>query len=122
MITDAEKVLWTGETAVNWRADAIPLGQLQGGFAGLFERAAYTVQCKGYEQDDSILDRFLLCRVGDDTHVVEASFISDVGLLTRQLSRNLHSLTGNGDLATVTIVGLRVVASLDQWPQLPARR
>lgn len=120
MTIDANNILCTQETAVDWPADAIPLDELQVHFADLFERAAYVVQCKGYEQDDTIVDRFLLCRIGEDTHVVEAAFISDENLLTKRLASDLETVTGKRvALAATTVVGLRVVAILDGWPEVP---
>jgi hypothetical protein len=118
--TNADNVLGTEELRVAWRADAIPLDELQVAFADLFERAAYVVQCKGYEQDDTIVDRFLLCRNAERTYVVEASFISDGRLLVEQLKRDLRVACGGAvELSNVTVVGLRVVTILDAWPEVP---
>ncbi len=120
MATNSNNILCTEESPVDWPADGIPLDELQVCFADLFERAAYVVQCKGYEQDDTIVDRFFLCKVGETTHVVEAAFISEENLLTKQLSRDLEVVAAEPvSLSDVTVVGLRVVAILDAWPEVP---
>ncbi len=117
---DSSNILCTEETVVDWRADCIPLDDLQVCFADLFERAAYVVQCKGYEQDDTIVDRFFVCEIGETTHVVEAAFISEENLLTRQLSRDLGVVAGGTvSLSDARVVGLRVVTILDAWPEVP---
>lgn len=43
------------------------LAALRRAFLSPFDRAAHAVQVLGYEQDDAVIERFLLCQV-DDTH------------------------------------------------------
>jgi len=59
-------------------ARALDLARLRRGFAELFDRAAQAVQLAGYEQDDAVLERYLLVRAADGAEVVvSAEWLAD---------------------------------------------
>jgi len=83
----------------------------------LFEAAAHAVQVAGYEQDDAVIDRFVVCHVKDDEITILADHFSTKAFFTASVSNQLiqqsFDTTNEQD---VEIVSLRVTATLERWP------
>jgi len=101
MSPSTRRVVFAETIPIEMRVDDLDLGRLRRGFAELFDRAAHAVQLAGYEQDDAVLERFLIVRsaYGEEV-VVRADWLED-------RSR------GPLDVSEVQIVGARVEAVLE---------
>ena len=82
----------------------------------LFESAAHAVQVAGYEQDDAVIDRFVICRVGGHDITMSVNYQSThaafESAMRKQLQqRKVEDIESDG----VAIVALRVTATLERW-------
>ncbi|MFH1111398.1 MAG: hypothetical protein V1790_19700 [Planctomycetota bacterium] len=100
---------------IEMRVDGLDLDRLRRGFAELFDRAAHAVQLAGHEQDDAVLERFLIVRsAGGADIVVRADWLADRERLVRQIGAGLEDRSrGPVDVSDVQIVGARVEAMLE---------
>ncbi len=95
--------------------DRLDLERLRRGFAELFDRAAQAVQLAGYEQDDAVVERYMLVRTaeGAETSIV-ADWLADRERLVSHVHSELHRAFGDGcNPSDVQVVGVRVVAFLE---------
>ncbi len=129
---------------VAWPLSEIDLESLRRSFAPPFDRAAHAVQLAGFEQVDAVIERYLVCRVGDRPPVdIPADSLSDRSRMIEHIVSTLrsagdvghgHATDGGGsttrpphaDVQTdiqsdvqaddVTVIALRVVAIHESWP------
>jgi hypothetical protein len=118
MTRETPNTLYSETTPVEWAADRLDLDQLRRRFGELFDRAAHAVQLAGFEQDDAVLERKLVCRVASGIeHVVTADALSDRTAFRAHLESQVQAATeGSANLDEVVITGLRVSALLQGWP------
>lgn len=119
--TDAPAPLFAETVPVDWPADDLELGPLREGFALLFDRAAHAVQLAGYEQDDALIDRSLICEVAGVGQVpVPSVFLGDLGRLRRLVDESVQRAAGRVvPVTSVRVVALAVEARLDPGPNQP---
>lgn len=119
--TDAPAPLFADTVSVNWPADQLELGPLREGFAVLFDRAAHAVQLAGYEQDDALIDRSLICEVvGLGQIPVPSVPLGDLGRLRHLVDESIQRASGRVVPVTeVRVVALAVEARLDPGPNHP---
>jgi hypothetical protein len=108
------------DESVPWEGGLVELDlrRFQLGFAALMERAAAAVQVLGYEQDDSVVERLLVCQAGAGQPVtVGADWLADRERLIGHVAAQVGTSAGRAVASNeVAIVALRVVATLEQWP------
>jgi hypothetical protein len=93
----------------------IDLDSIRRMFSDLFDRAALAVSRAGYDQDDAVVERFLVCRAGNEVdREVAAECLSDADRLAAQVVRALIA-AGVAESAAchARIVGLKTVAILE---------
>ena len=115
MSPPTRRVVYAETVPIEMRVDDLDLDRLRRGFAELFDRAAHAVQLAGYEQDDAVLERFLIVRsaYGEEV-VVRADWLADRERLIRQIAAELEDRSrGPLDVSDVQIVGARVEAMLE---------
>ena len=112
------EIVFDESAAWNCALADLDLPALRAGFAGLMERAAAAVQARGYEQDDSLVERLLVCRVAaGEVVTVDAAWLADAERLAAHVRARVGELVGRGvGGAEVSIAGLRVTATLEGWP------
>ena len=96
----------------------LDLDRLRRCFAELFDRAAHAVQLAGYEQDDAVLERFLVVRsaLGEEV-AARADCLADRERLLNHTTAAVEAESGaSADTHELTIVGLRVVAVVETGP------
>ncbi|MCO6436382.1 MAG: hypothetical protein J5J06_04765 [Phycisphaerae bacterium] len=118
----------TVEVSFDPRQD--PLEMLRRAFLAPFDRAAHAVQVLGYEQDDAVIERHLLCQATGGmvpsepnseaapvrtTVEVPAEGLSDAGSFNAALKQSLNVRGHEAEFDEVRIVALRVVAVLERW-------
>ena len=115
------KHLWEATLPVDFAALDVDLDRLRRGFAALFDDAARAVQLAGYQQDDTVLERLLLCRIGEKVErMITVDCLSDRSrFLDHIRAQALGPADAPSRLRAVRIVGLKVVSVLDI---LPTRR
>jgi hypothetical protein len=80
----------------------------------MVDRTAEVVFRLGYDLDDVIFERYLVCSRPDEGEVhVRAEPLSDLSELARRVQRAAAS----GPMDDFFITGLRVDVILDQWPE-----
>ncbi len=102
---------------MGFTADSVDLEQLRHQFAPPFDRAAQVVQRAGYEQDDAVIDRYLVCLFGSaGPHLIPAESLADRDRFVNHLM-DAARLIAKARLAAadIRVVGLRVKAVLEQW-------
>ncbi|MDO8629755.1 MAG: hypothetical protein Q7R41_04620 [Phycisphaerales bacterium] len=84
-------------------------------FSDLFDRAAQAVSRAGYDQDDAVVERFIVCRTADTfNHEIPADYLSDAGRLTEHVTSAVRAAgAGELDPAEIRIIGLQAVATLE---------
>jgi hypothetical protein len=115
MSPPTRRVVYAETVPIEMRVGDLDLDRLRRGFAELFDRAAQAVQLAGYEQDDAVLERFLIVRsAGGEEIVVRADWLADRERLVRQIAAGLEDRSrGPVDVADVQIVGARVEAVVE---------
>ncbi len=100
------------------RFSTLDFDRLRREMLALFEAAAHAVQVAGYEQDDAVIDRFVVCRVGDCDMTMPVNYLSTPAAfesaMRQQLQRGKVEDVESDD---VTIVALRVTATLERWAE-----
>ena len=103
-------------TPVDFAVADLNLDDLRRSFAELFDQAAHAIQLAGYEQDDGIINRWLVCRVGERELKVPADTLADADRFRRALLAEVEAqLCVAVDRDEVAIIGLRVDAILECW-------
>ncbi len=111
------KVVFDETVDVRLPTTAIDLDSLRRTFSDLFDRAARAVLDAGFDLDDSIVERSLICRAGEVRHEVRAESLGDAGQLAAHIIRSLVSAGVPESCARdATIVGLRAVATIERTP------
>lgn len=108
--------------------EAIDLVALRFRFAELMERAAYWARWMGHEQDDSLVERALICVVPGVSHEIVAplEWLSDRELLIRDVQKTLSRLGVGGsasddagpgaiDPGVVEVTALQVRLLIEAW-------
>lgn len=81
------KLLFDETVPMLFALDDVNLDLVRRRFAGLFDRAAHAVQLAGDEQDDAVVERYLLCRVADaEPFRVAADFVADRSALLKHIT------------------------------------
>lgn len=93
----------------------IDLDPIRRVFSDLFDRAAQALSHAGYDQDDAVVERYLICRAADTLdHEIPADFFSDARRLTEHVTSAVRA-AGAGEFgrAEIRIIGLKAVATLE---------
>jgi hypothetical protein len=109
------RILFEDTVPIDFPVAGIDLDVIRRVFSGLFDRAAQAVSRAGYDQDDAVVERFLVCRVGEATALdIAAECLSEADRLAAQVVRALVA-AGAGRLgpAEIRIIGLKAVATLE---------
>ncbi len=102
----------------NDRLTTLDFDRLRAAMLTLFEAAAHTVQVAGYEQDDAVIDRFVVCHVrGEDIRIIVDQFSTQEFFKTSIRNQLIQQSVKNLEDADVEIVSLRVTATLERWPE-----
>lgn len=114
-------VLHTEEMAFHSSLADLDLRRLQLAFSDLFDRASEAIQRLGLDQDDIVLDRFLICRTPEGPHDIPAEWISDKARLIQSVQAHLRSFAKGSPQAPVPplaaeILGLKVVVRAEPFP------
>ena len=109
------RTLYTETLPVEFSLNDLDLDVLRRRFAEVFDRAAHAVQLAGFEQDDAIIERYVICRLGERTELaVTAESLSDRERLSRHVTETIRLRTGPSTVQSdVRIVGLKVEARID---------
>lgn len=93
-------------------ATAAALTGLSHDFSPLFDRAACAIRAEGYDLDDVVLERWLVCRVGAGDEVrLRAEPLSD----SARLADAVHQALGVAPpRAEATVTALEVLVLLEQ--------
>ena len=115
MSARSRQVVYNETLPVKMAAAALDLERLRRGFAELFDRAAHAVQLAGYEQDDAVLERYLVVRVAEGAEVsIRADWLADRERLVDHVTSKLNdAIGGSWKLSVVQLVGISVVAVLE---------
>lgn len=95
----------------------IDLDRLRRQFLVLADRASEAVPTARCDQDDTVMERFLLCRRGDGVvQSIPAAFLADRATFLNSI-RGAMSLPVGRESAKVevSVVGLMVKVSREQW-------
>jgi len=109
------RVVYAETVPIEMRVDGLDLDRLRRGFAELFDRAAQAVQLAGYEQDDAVLERFLIVRsaYGEEI-VVRADWLADRERLADDVASELErAIGGTRKPLDVQLIKIKVVAVLE---------
>lgn len=104
---------------VQVRVDRLDLEWLRRQFAEPFDGAAQAVQRAGLDQDDTVVERILVCDFGgqDPPVSVPAAWLSDRARLQQALLEHCRKSGRDGAaLEDITIIGLRVEAWHEEMP------
>ena len=83
----------------------LDLNSLRLAFVPLFDRAAHVVQLAGLEQDDSIIDRYLVCRDERGTErIIPAQWLSH----RERLIESVCAAFDNGPASGIRLTGIKV--------------
>lgn len=104
----------------------IDLDRLRRLFLVLADRASSAIPTARCDQDDTVMERFLLCRFGDGTvQSIPAEYLAEQesfqnsirGAMSTQLSLGSASIKGTEGSASfdVTVLGAMVRISREQW-------
>ena len=117
MYARSRQVVYDETLPIEMAAAELDLERLRRGFAELFDRAAQAVQLAGYEQDDVVLERFLIVRtVCGEEMTLSAEWLSDRERLVQHLVRECRGIIGQRlDFSDVRVIGLRIAAGRDEW-------
>jgi hypothetical protein len=115
MIPPTRRVVYAETVPIEMRVDGLDLGRLRRGFAELFDRAVQAVQLAGYEQDDAVLERFLIVRsAGGEEVVVRADWLADRERLVDHVASELErAIDGTWKPSDVKLIKIKVVAVLE---------
>ncbi len=104
---------------VDHRLSELSVATLRHEFMPLFDAGAQAIQVLGYEQDDGVIIRRLVCRVAEGREwVVEAEFLADSDGFSQRLTDALSKETGTQlVISDVTIVALEVETFLERWEE-----
>ena len=118
MSPPTRRVVHTETFLVDMRLADLDLDRLRRCFAELFDRAAHAVQLAGHEQDDAVLERFLVVRSALGQEVaVRADWLTDRERLLDHTRAAVEGESGtSADMHELTILGLRVVALVETGP------
>lgn len=110
-------LLYKETVEAGFRVDGVEVERLRYLFAPLFDRAAQAVQRAGHDQDDCIIDRFLICRMGTgNSWQAPVESLGERGRLLMRLMASAEHVAGHGcEASDVQVVGLCVTATLEQW-------
>ena len=115
MSPPTRRVVYDETVPIEMRVDGHDLDRLRRGFAELFDRAAHAVQLAGYEQDDAVLERFLIVRsaYGEEV-VVRADWLADRERLVDQVASELgRAIGGTWKPSDIQLIKIKVVAVLE---------
>jgi len=107
------KRVHTGTAPVGRTLDALDLEELRCAYAALIERGAAEVQYLGYEQDDSVVEAFLLCAVGDQSVRVALRWLTDRERLAADVLASIDTSAAPGE---VEVRELHLETWLERWP------
>jgi hypothetical protein len=115
MTPPTRRVVYAETVPIEMRVDDLDLDRLRRGFAELFDRAAHAVQLAGYEQDDAVLERFLIVRcAGGEEIVVRADWLADRERLAEHIASELErAVDGTWTPSDVQLTKIKVVAVLE---------
>lgn len=119
MSAHAHRVLHNESLPMAMAVDALDLERLRRGFAELFDRAAQAVQLAGYEQDDAVLQRYLVVRAGGgEEFSVKAEWLADGERLIRHIAEETQKAKTQKRVSAlerteVSIIGIRVEAVVE---------
>ena len=115
MSPPTRRVVYAETVPIEMRVDDLDLDRLRRGFAELFDRAAHAVQLAGYEQDDAVLERFLIVRcAGGEEIVVRADWMMDCERLADHVASELgRTIDGTWKPSDVQLIKIKVVAVLE---------
>jgi len=102
---------------VDFLATDIDLDRLRRDLAGPFDRAAHAVQIAGYEQDDAVIERELLCRLdgGEAVRIPVGPLADRDAFMAHFLGAVSSKLDRPTSAEQIRIIGLRVEAILERW-------
>lgn len=107
--------VFSSVTPVNFAVADLNLDDLRRSFAPTFDQAAHAIQLAGFEQDDGVINRWLVCRVNGREPEVIAESLADTDRFRQTLLAGLEAQLGVAVNANeVAIVGLRVDAVLER--------
>ena len=111
------ELLYSETLPIDEVAAELDLAELRRRFAPMFDRAARAVQLAGYEQDDTVVARVLVCRAGEQGRVeVPAEFLADRARLLGVVTRAVTASVGRPVAASaVQLIGLKVSAYRERW-------
>jgi len=115
MTPPTRRVVYAETVPIETGVDGLDLGRLRRGFAELFDRAAQAVQLAGYEQDNAVLERFLIVRsAGGEEIVVRADWLADRERLVDHVVSELErAIDGTWKRSDVKLIKIKVVAVLE---------
>jgi len=98
------------------RFSTLDFDRLRREMLSLFEAAAHAVQVAGYEQDDAVIDRYIICHVGGHDMTMPVNYLSTSAAFESAMRKQLHQgKVEDVESDDVTIVALRVTAILERW-------
>lgn len=117
MSPPTRRVVYAETVPIEMRVDGPDLRRLRRGFAELFDRSAQAVQLAGYEQDNAVLERFLIVRsaYGEEVVVVvRADWLADRERLVDHVASELErAIDGTWKPSDVKLIKIKVVAVLE---------
>ena len=89
------KVLFEDTLPLDMRAGELALDRLRRGFSELFDRAALAVHRAGHDLDDTIVERYVVCRtMQDEETIIPMSSFVDSGPPSDNIRIAHRSITG----------------------------
>ena len=95
----------------------IDLDDLRQRFMPLFDRAAQAIQVAGYEQDDGVIERRLVCAATDGfEHTTDAEALCDADRFVARITHEVGTAAGRSlEPGDITITALEVETFLERW-------
>ena len=111
------KSLFRERLPIEQRLTNTDLDDLRQRFMPLFDRAAQAIQVAGYEQDDGVIVRRLVCDTnGGFEHVIEADALGDADRFVARITHAVSTVAGRSlEPADITITALEVETFLERW-------
>jgi len=114
MTIPPRQTLFEETIAIQARLDQLDWKDIRLQFAQLMERAAKATQQAGYEQDDVVVDRMLVCSLESQSQVIiPADWLADSRKMVQSIVHACHESAPD----RIRVVGLAIIAVREGWPE-----